>query len=61
LTGRENIKSKSEIDQQNLKASEVFWDAIIKPIEIMVKDPAVTFTNIYVSFYQLLKNDAVLT
>lgn len=49
LTGRDNIKSKSEIEQAKLKASEVFWDAIIKPIEIMVKDPAITFTNIYVS------------
>lgn len=49
LTGRANIKSKSEIDQAKLKASEIFWDAIIKPIEIMVKDPAVAFTNIYVS------------
>jgi hypothetical protein len=49
LTGATNIKSKSEIEQEKLKASEVFWDAIIKPIEIMVKDPAVAFTNIYVS------------
>lgn len=49
LTGRSNIKSKSEIEQEHLRASEVFWDAIIKPIEIMVKDPAVAFTNIYVS------------
>ena len=50
LTGRKNIKSKSEIEQENLRASEVFWDALIKPIEIMVKDPAVAFTNLYVSF-----------
>jgi len=49
FTGRSNIKSKSEIDQAKLKASEVFLDAIIKPIEIMVKDPAVAFTNIYTS------------
>jgi DHA1 family multidrug resistance protein-like MFS transporter len=49
LTGRKTIKSKSEIDQENLRASEVFWDAIIKPIEIMIKDPAVAFTNLYVS------------
>lgn len=48
LTGRDNIKSKSEIEQAKLKASEVFLDAIIKPIEIMVKDPTVAFTNIYV-------------
>jgi DHA1 family multidrug resistance protein-like MFS transporter len=51
LTGRSNIKSKSEIDQENLKTSEIFWDAIIKPIEIMVKDPAVAFTNIYVGIF----------
>jgi DHA1 family multidrug resistance protein-like MFS transporter len=49
LTGRTNIKSKSEIDQELLNAQEVFVDAIIKPIEIFVKDPAVAFTNIYVS------------
>lgn len=49
LTGASNIKSKSEIDQENLRASEVAIDALIKPIEIMVKDPAVAFTNIYVS------------
>ncbi|KAK0127236.1 hypothetical protein ONS96_006788 [Cadophora gregata f. sp. sojae] len=49
LTGHNHIKSKSEIDQAKLKALEVFLDAIIKPIEIMVKDPAVAFTNIYTS------------
>lgn len=49
LTGVAHIKSKSEIEQEKLTASEVFVDAIIKPIEIMVKDPAVAFTNIYVS------------
>lgn len=49
-TGRTNIKSKSEIDQAHIKLSAVFWDAMIKPTEIMFKDPAVMFTNIYVSF-----------
>lgn len=49
LTGVNNIKSKSEIEQQNLKASEIFWDAIIKPVEISIKDPAIMFTNLYVS------------
>ncbi|KAK5131031.1 hypothetical protein LTR08_001381 [Meristemomyces frigidus] len=47
LTGHANIKSKSEIDQANLKLTEVFADAMIKPIEMMIKDPAVLFTNIY--------------
>lgn len=57
LTGRANIKSASEIKQAKMKSSEVFWDAIIKPTEIMIKDPAVFFTNIYVcsSFLQCRK------
>lgn len=48
LTGRPNIKSQSEVDQQNLQVSSIVYDAIIKPTEIMIKDPAVLFTNIYV-------------
>jgi len=44
-----NIKSSSEIAQQNLNMTEIAWDALIKPIEIFIKDPAVAFTNIYVS------------
>ena len=49
LTGVSNIKSSSEIAQQNLNMTEIAWDALIKPIEIFIKDPAVAFTNIYVS------------
>lgn len=49
ITGRTDLKAQTEIDQANLKFSEVFWDALIKPIEIFVKDPAITFTNIYTS------------
>lgn len=49
LTGHANVKSKSEIDQAHLKLTEVLADAMIKPMEIMFKDPAVMFTNIYVS------------
>ena len=49
ITGRNDLKAQTEIDQANLKFSEVFWDALIKPIEIFIKDPAITFTNIYTS------------
>lgn len=49
LTGRADLRSQSEIDQANLSVSSVVWDALIKPVEIMVKDPAVAFTNLYVS------------
>ncbi|OAP64307.1 hypothetical protein AYL99_00279 [Fonsecaea erecta] len=47
LTGRTDLRSWSEIEQDHMKYSEVFFDAIIKPLEIMIKDPAVGFTNIY--------------
>lgn len=40
--------SQSEIDQAHLTVSEVAQDALIKPMEICIKDPAVAFTNIYV-------------
>lgn len=48
-TGHANIKSQSEINQASMKASEIVWDALVKPVEITFKDPAVGFTNIYVS------------
>lgn len=46
-TGVANIKSKSEVAQAKMTAGEVARDALIKPLEIFIKDPAVTFTNIY--------------
>lgn len=39
--------SQSEIDQRNMKVSAVFIDALIKPLEITIKDPAVLFVQIY--------------
>ncbi|KAK5998243.1 MFS-type transporter pyvG [Cladobotryum mycophilum] len=47
ITGNQRFMSQSEIDQRNLKVSAVFLDALIKPIEITFKDPAVLFVQIY--------------
>ena len=47
LTGRDNIKSQSEINQAGMMPREVAYEALIKPTEIMIKDPAVLFTNVY--------------
>jgi DHA1 family multidrug resistance protein-like MFS transporter len=47
-TGNPNIKSQSEIKQAQMTPREVVSDALIKPLEIMLKDPAIAFTNIYV-------------
>ena len=42
-----NISSQSQIDRRGLKAGALAADALIKPFEIMIKDPAVLFTNVY--------------
>ena len=47
LTGDNRFMSQSEIDQRNMKFSHVALDALIKPMEITLKDPAVLFVQIY--------------
>ena len=47
ITGNQRFMSQSEIDQRNMKVSAIFVDALIKPIEITIKDPAVLFVQIY--------------
>lgn len=47
LTGDARLKSQSEIDQKNIKPSAIVIDAIIKPMEITIKDPAILFVNLY--------------
>lgn len=46
-TGNRRFMSQSEIDQASMKVSSIFLDALIKPIEITFKDPAVLFVQIY--------------
>ncbi len=47
ITGDERFMSQSEIDQRSQKMLAVFIDALIKPLEITLKDPAVLFVQIY--------------
>lgn len=47
LTGDNRLRSQSELDQKNLKPSAILVDAIIKPLEITIKDPAIGFVNLY--------------
>ena len=49
LTGDERLRSQSEINQKGLKPSAVLVDALIKPLEITIKDPAIAFVNVYSS------------
>ncbi|KAH8681320.1 major facilitator superfamily domain-containing protein [Xylariales sp. PMI_506] len=47
LTGSDRFMSQSEIDQRNLDKRAVLIDALIKPLEITIKDPAILFVQIY--------------
>jgi hypothetical protein len=56
LTGDSRLKSASEIKATNVVFSAVVWDALIKPIQITVLDPAVLFVNVYTSFVYATSN-----
>ncbi|KAJ5786900.1 major facilitator superfamily domain-containing protein [Penicillium pulvis] len=47
IYNNERFLSQSEIDQKNMRVSDVAVDALIKPMEITIKDPAVLFVQIY--------------
>jgi DHA1 family multidrug resistance protein-like MFS transporter len=47
FAGSQRLKSQSEIDQAHLTVSGIAVDALIKPLEITLKDPAVMFVQIY--------------
>lgn len=49
LTGDSRLQAQSEIDQRGLKPSTVLLNALIKPLEITIKDPAIAFVNLYTS------------
>ncbi|KAL8960209.1 MAG: hypothetical protein Q9183_005508, partial [Haloplaca sp. 2 TL-2023] len=49
LTNSQRLQSASEIQQKDLKPSSVAIDALIKPLEITIKDPAIAFVNVYSS------------
>jgi DHA1 family multidrug resistance protein-like MFS transporter len=51
MTGNEKLQSQSEIDQRHMTLSGIAIDALIKPIEITIKDPAVFFVNIYTALF----------
>jgi MFS transporter, DHA1 family, multidrug resistance protein len=47
ISGNARIRSQTEIDRKGLTFRHIAFDAVIKPMEIMIKDPAVLFTNVY--------------
>uniref|UniRef100_A0A8H7K296 Major facilitator superfamily (MFS) profile domain-containing protein n=1 Tax=Bionectria ochroleuca TaxID=29856 RepID=A0A8H7K296_BIOOC len=51
LTGNERLQSQSEIDQRHMKASDIVFSALIRPMEIMLKDPSIFFVNLYTGYF----------
>ena len=45
--GHTNITSEAEQKQKDLSVAALFWNAIIKPWEMNIKDPALLFTTVY--------------
>ncbi|KAJ6031676.1 major facilitator superfamily domain-containing protein [Penicillium herquei] len=47
IYNEKRFMSQSELDQQHMKMRAIAVDALIKPMEITIKDPAVLFVQIY--------------
>lgn len=47
ITGNEKIRTQIEQDKKGVTLTATILDAIIKPIEISLKDPAIMFVNLY--------------
>ncbi|PPQ94235.1 hypothetical protein CVT25_006661 [Psilocybe cyanescens] len=46
LTGNPNLYSESEIKQSQMKSSDVLFEALLRPFQLMI-EPAVLYANIY--------------
>ena len=47
MTGNPNLKSQSEIDQEQMSVNEVVIGNLWRPVQINALDPAVLFTSLY--------------
>ncbi|KAF5599104.1 H+ antiporter [Fusarium pseudocircinatum] len=47
FAGSQRLQSQSETDQAHLTVSGIAVEALIKPLEITIKDPAVLFVQVY--------------
>lgn len=45
------LQSQGEIDQRNLSASEILSATLIRPMEILPKDPSIFFVNLYIDYF----------
>ncbi|KAH8927002.1 MFS general substrate transporter [Atractiella rhizophila] len=48
ITGNNNLRSKSEIDQANTTTKDVLYEALVRPFQLAL-EPAVLFINVYIA------------
>jgi MFS transporter, DHA1 family, multidrug resistance protein len=53
LTGNPHLRSQSEIDAASMKASDRFYEALIRPF-VIAAEPALLFANVYLGFVCML-------
>ncbi|KAJ4346788.1 uncharacterized protein N0V89_010720 [Didymosphaeria variabile] len=51
VTGNPRLLSQSEVTQRHMTASQILTSALVRPLEIMFKDPSVLFINVYTGFF----------
>ncbi|KAJ3497047.1 hypothetical protein NLG97_g2202 [Lecanicillium saksenae] len=51
LTGDNRLQSQSELDQRAISTGEMVKATLIRPVEIMMKDPAIFFVNVYTGYF----------
>ena len=49
LTGDNRLKAQSEIDQANMNVREIAFEALVRPMQLIILDPAIGFTAGYVA------------
>ncbi|KAJ9628578.1 hypothetical protein H2203_002479 [Taxawa tesnikishii (nom. ined.)] len=49
LTGDSRLKAQSEIDQSNLSFKDVAVESLVRPVQLMLFDPAIAYTDIYIA------------
>lgn len=49
MTGDNRLRSQSEIDQANTTPRQIAFEALVRPIQLIVQDPAIGFTAGYVA------------
>ncbi|KAJ6783443.1 hypothetical protein PWT90_01690 [Aphanocladium album] len=50
-TGDNRLQSQSELDQRAISTGEMVKATLVRPVEIMMKDPAIFFVNVYTGYF----------